>query len=99
MVSKFTGRFWGYIGRSLLYTLLSVITLGIAIPFCTCRFLKWQKSNTYVNGYRLAFDGNGFQLWGRFLLWILLIVVTLGLYSFYLPIALGKWITKHTHFA
>ena len=43
MGSRFTGRFWGYIGRVLLFTLLSVITLGIAAPFCACRFLKWQK--------------------------------------------------------
>ena len=99
MGSKFTGRFWGYIGRSLLYALLSAITLGIAAPFCACRFLKWQKSNTYINGYRMAFDGNGFQLWGRILLWILLSVVTVGLYSLYVPIAFGKWVTKHTQFA
>jgi hypothetical protein len=29
----------------------------------------------------------------------LLTVVTIGLYSFYLPIAFAKWVTKHTHFA
>ena len=99
MGSRFTGRFWGYIGRVLLFTVLSVITLGIAAPFCACRFLKWQKRNTFVDGYRLVFDGNGFQLWGRILLWLLLTVVTIGLYSFYLPIAFAKWVTKHTHFA
>ena len=99
MKSNFTGRFWGYIGRYLLYIFLSVITLGIAIPFCTCRFLKWQKSNTYVDGYRFVFDGNGFQLWGRIILWMLLSLVTFGLYSLYIPVAFGKWITKHTHLA
>ena len=96
-MSKFTGRFWGYFGRCILFSLLSAITLGIAFPFCMCRMLKWQKRHTYINGYRLAFNGNGFQLWGRFLLWLLLTVVTVGLYTFYLPIAWEKWVTKHTY--
>ena len=96
-MSRFTGRFWGYIGRCLLFTFLCSITFGLATPFCVCRMLKWQKRNTYINGYRLAFDGNGFQLWGRILLWLLLTVVTLGIYSFYLPIAWEKWVTKHTY--
>lgn len=99
MESKFTGRFWGFIGRCLLFGLLSIITLGIALPFCECRMLKWKKRHTYINGRALVFDGNGFQLFGRYLLWALLIVVTLGIYSFYIPIAWEKWVTKHTHFA
>ena len=97
MGSRFKGRFWGFFGRYLLCAFVGAITLGLAIPFCVCRMLKWQKRHTYINGYRLAFDGNGFQLWGRFLLWLLLTVVTLGLYTFYLPIAWEKWVTKHTY--
>ena len=97
MGSRFTGRFWGFFGRYLLCAFVGAITLGLAIPFCVCRMLKWQKRHTYINGYRLAFDGNGFQRWGRFLLWLLLTVVTLGLYTFYLPIAWEKWVTKHTY--
>ncbi len=97
MGSRFTGRFWGFLGRYLLCAFVSAITLGLATPFCVCRMLKWQKRHTYINGYRLAFDGTGFQLWGRFLLWLLLTVVTLGLYTFYLPIAWEKWVTKHTY--
>lgn len=99
MDSRFTGRFWGYLGRYLLTAFVGAITCGIALPWMFCWLLKWQKSNTYVDGYRLAFDGKGHQLLGRSLLWILLTVVTLGLYAFYLPIAAAKWVTKHTHFA
>ena len=99
MESKFTGSFWGYVGRSLLTILLSVITCGIALPWCMCMIYKWQRSHTYVDGYQLEFDGNGFQLWGRIILWTFLSIITIGIYAFYLPIASEKWVAKHTHFA
>ena len=99
MESKFTGSFWGYVGRSLLTILLSVITCGIALPWCMCMIYKWQRSHTYVDGYQLEFDGNGFQLWGRIILWSFLSIITSGISAFYLPIASEKWVAKHTHFA
>ena len=97
MGSQFTGRFWGFVGRCLLATLLIIVTLGIATPWVVCMLLRWQKRHTYLNGYRLEFDGTGWQLLGRGLLWTLLTVITLGIYAFYIPIAREKWITKHTY--
>ena len=99
MESKFTGSFWGYVGRSLLTILLSVITCGIALPWCMCMIYKWQRSHTYVDGYQLEFDGTGWQLLGREILWGFLTVITLTVYGWWVPIKYQQWLTKHTHFA
>ena len=76
----------------------TICTLFIAFPFLYCAQQKWKLKNTYVNGRRLTFDGNGAQLIGKWILWILLSLITLGLYAiFAMPLNMQKWRTSHTH--
>ncbi len=78
----------------------TVCTLFIAYPFLYCAKQKWKLRNTYVNGRRLTFDGNGAQLIGKWILWLFLSIITFGLYAiFALPLNMHKWRTSHTHVA
>ena len=99
MESKFTGTLWGLIGINILTTLISVVTLGIAIPAAVCMRERWLAKRTIIDGKQLQFDGTGWQLFGNYIKWFLLCIVTLGIYSFWLNIKMKKWVVSHTHFA
>lgn len=95
--SYFDGRLIQLIGVRLLSLLVSVITLGIAVPWSVCFARKWEAKHTVIDGKRLVFDGTGMQLFGNWIKWLLLTIITLGIYSFWVGIAMKKWIVKHTH--
>lgn len=95
VVSGFDGTLGGLIGISLLQLLISVVTLGLGIPFAVCIGIRWQMRHTVVEGKRLYFKGNGFQLWGNVLKWLFCTVFTLGIYGFWLPIKYNEWVAKH----
>ena len=97
MESKFTGGLLGLIGINILQGLLCTITLGIGAPWAICMKQRWIASHTIIDGYRLAFDGTGTQLFGNYIKWFLLTIVTLGIYGFWLSINMKRWIVKHTH--
>ena len=96
--SYFDGGYWAYIGYSILVGFVSVITLGIALPWMLCLFQRWKAKHTVVCGKRMYFDGTGLQLIGNYLLWGFLSVITLGIYGLWFSINLQKWVTKHTHY-
>lgn len=96
--SYFDGGYWAYIGYSILVGFVSVITLGIALPWMLCLFQRWKAKHTVVCGKRMYFDGTGLQLIGNYLLWCFLSVITLGIYGLWFSINLQKWVTKHTHY-
>lgn len=96
--SYFDGGYWAYIGYSLLVGFVSVITLGIALPWMLCKFQRWTARHTVVCGKRMYFDGTGIQLIGKYLLWAFLSVITFGIYGWWLTINIRKWIAKHTHY-
>lgn len=95
--SKFVGTAIGYFGMKLLIALLNVISLGIAVPWTTCKMERWYASRTYINGKRLRFDGRGGALFGKYILWAFLTIITLGIYGFWLNLNMKKWVAKHTH--
>ena len=97
MESKFTGGLLGYIGISILQTLLVVFTLGLGAPWAVCMYQRWLANHTQIDGYQVVFDGSGAQLFGNYIKWFLLTLITLGIYGFWLGIKMQKWITKHTH--
>ena len=97
--SRFTGGILGAIGIGLLFYLITIFTLFIGLPWAVCIRESWYARNTYIEGKRLAFDGNGFQLFGKYIVWMLLTIITLGIYLFWVNIAMKKWVVKHTHFA
>lgn len=97
--SYFDGGLLQKIGWDLLGLLITVITLGICLPWAYCMKYNWQVKHTVIEGRRLRFDGRAIQLFGTWIKWLLLTIVTIGIYAFWIPIKLKKWITKHTFFA
>ena len=99
MESKFTGGLLGIIGIRILQILITILTLGIAVPWAVCIKESWFAKHTVIDGHRLTFDGNGPQLFGNYIKWILLTVLTIGIYAFWLNIKLRAWVVSHTHLA
>ena len=97
MESKFDGGLLGLIGIELLMLLISVLTLGLGMPWAFVMYERWICKHTTIDGHQLEFDGTGFQLLGKGLLWLLLTIITLGIYSFWLPIKYKQWVVYHTH--
>ncbi len=97
--SRFTGGLLGLIGINFCMSLLSLITLGLGVPWALCMKERWIARHTYIDGHQLRFNGNGAQLFGKYIIWLLLTIVTLGIYSFWLEIKMKQWVVKHTHFA
>lgn len=98
-VSQFDGGVLGWLGTSIVTALMTILTLGIAMPWAVCYYQRWQTSHTIIDGRRLVFVGKGGNLFGKYILWWLLTIVTFGIYSFWMTVNLLKWTTKNTHFA
>jgi uncharacterized membrane protein YjgN (DUF898 family) len=62
-------------------------------------FCNWETSHTVVGGRRLKFNGTGGSLFWHYILWWFLTLITLGIYSFWLYVAMKKWMAKNTSFA
>ena len=80
MESKFTGDLWGWIGIKLLEALISIVSLGIAMPWAVCMRMRWYAKHTIVDGKQLVFDGKGIQLFGWCLGEFLLSLIPAGVY-------------------
>jgi hypothetical protein len=81
--------------NSLGAALLSVFTLGLAVPWAKAMRFRWVTEHTYINGRPLRFTGSGGQLWGQYIKWWLLCLVTLGLYSIVVSSRLRAWAISH----
>ena len=97
MESEFTGTFWGWIGISLLQSVIIIFTLTLGTTWAVCVGERWKAEHTVIDGHCLTFDGNGWQLLGNILKWTLLSIITLGIFSLFIPLKMQKWKTKHTH--
>ena len=97
--SYFDGNLFQLIGWRIVGALITVLTLGICLPFATVLVERWTAKHTVIDGKRLVFDGKGIQLWGHWLLWMLLTIITIGIFGFFVAIRMKKWVVKHTHFA
>ncbi len=97
--SCFDGGLLQLIGWRLLGGLVTVLTLGICLPWAFCMVYRWEAKHTVINGRRLYFDGTAVQLFGKWVLWLLLTIITIGIYGFWVDIKLKKWKVSHTHFA
>lgn len=97
--SKFTGKWYQLFGREVLIGFITVITLSFGTYWAICYLQRWYKSNTYVNGQQLAYDGKAIGLLGSIIKWVLLTIITCGIYSFWLNVKVIKWHTSHIVFA
>lgn len=96
--SEFRGGFLDYIIRVIVGTFMSIITIGILVPWAVVLIKKWEIDNTYIEGKKLIFDGTAMQLFGNYIKWWLLCIITFGIYNLWMPIKIRKWVIKHTHF-
>lgn len=94
--SEFTGSGAELLGLSILATIVSLVTCGIAAPWMLCKIYHWRIDNTKINGKKLVFTGTGASLLGHWILWEVLTIVTCGLFSFFAHVALRKWELEHT---
>ena len=94
----FDGGAGTYLGTGILAFLVTVLTLGIALPFAIVLRQRWRAKHTYINGHRLMFVGSGMALFGNWIKWFLLIVITFGIYGFWVAPRLQKWIVENTDF-
>lgn len=96
--STFNGSVLGLIGINIAFYFICAFTLGIGLPWAYVMKYKWKLSHSIYNGRTLQFSATGGQLIGNYIKWILLSIITLGIYSFFVPIKIRQWKTKHTHF-
>lgn len=97
--SYFDGKLIQQIGWSILCALLSLITIGLGVPWAVCMKQRWETKHTVIEGKRLCFNGTGGKLFGNYIKWFLLSIITIGIYSLWLGINMKKWVVKHTAFA
>jgi uncharacterized membrane protein YjgN (DUF898 family) len=95
---RFDGGAGTYIGTALLAFLVTLLTLGIALPYAIVLRQRWRTKHTYINGHRLVFLGTGMSLFGNWIKWLLLIIITVGIYSFWVMPRLTKWVVENTDF-
>ena len=96
--SFFDGGLFQLIGYHILGILVTVLTLGICLPWAYTMVYNWEIKHTVINGYRLRFDGTAVGLFGNWIKWLLLTIITFGIYGFWVSIKLKKWKVKHTSF-
>ena len=99
MAFHFNGGAGTYIGTAILGTLITVVSLGIALPYAIVLRQRWICKHTYVEGRQLIFTGTGIGLFGQWIKWWLLIIVTGGLYSFWVVPRLTKWKVENQAFS
>lgn len=97
MESKFTGGLLGLVGISILKFLITVLTLGLALPGAVCMKERWLAKHTIIDGHQVTFDGNGWQLFGNYIKWWFFTLITIGIYGFWVGIRMKQWVIKHTH--
>ena len=96
--STFDGGLLQLIGWELLGILVTVVTLGICLPWSYTMVYGWEINHTVINGNRLHFNGSAIGLFGNWIKWFLLTIITLGIYGFWVGIKLKKWKVSHTSF-
>jgi len=97
--SYFDGGLFKYIALRIFGLFITIITLGICLPWSYTMIYRWKIEHTVINGRRLKFSGSAIGLFGLWIKWWFFIIITLGIYSFWVFISLEKWKTKHTSFA
>lgn len=74
-----TGSGWSYAGRAILWDMLTLITLGLALPWRSAALERYKMHHTYFGDLQGAFVGTGSELfkrgWG---LWLIGIIGFIG---------------------
>lgn len=97
--SYFDGTLTGLLLTSLLGGIVTILTLGIFLPWAVVIMERYKAKHTVINGRRLVFNGTAMGLFGQWIKWFLLCIITIGIYSLWVNLAMKKWIIKNTSFA
>jgi uncharacterized membrane protein YjgN (DUF898 family) len=81
--------------------LLTLVTIGIYMPWFICKLQKFYADNTAIttddgSEYKPRFDGKGGDLFVTFLVGYLLTLVTIGIYMPWFICKLNKWFAQNT---
>ena len=84
--------------------LLTFVTLGIYMPWFTCKLNKWFSEHTKIlqSGQEVGdmdFTGEGGELLVTFIIGYLLTAITLGIYMAWFQVNLLKFNAEHTKFS
>jgi uncharacterized membrane protein YjgN (DUF898 family) len=71
---KFSGSGSEYFRIWIVNLLLSVLTLGLYLPFAKARRLRYFYANTWIDGQALSFHGDPWRMFRGFLLLLLLAI-------------------------
>ena len=96
---QFDGGAGSYLLVGIGATLLTIVTLGLALPWAICMQYRWRTQHTIINGRRLRFTGSGGGLFGNWIKWWALTLVTFGIYSFWVVPRLTRWTVEHQDFS
>lgn len=96
----FTGTFGEYIGKRILWIILTAITLGIYGIWAVKNKYAWWIKSTIVRGAsnteKTEFVGSAFKLFLISLATVLVSILTLGLASPYMICVLNRWTARNT---
>ncbi|WP_271198876.1 YjgN family protein [Methylopila turkensis] len=74
-----TGSGWTYAWRSIAWALLTLLTLGLALPFMRASLERYKLSHTWYGDQQGAFSATGGQLFKRgILLWLVAVALIFG---------------------
>jgi uncharacterized membrane protein YjgN (DUF898 family) len=74
-----TGSTWHYLGLFLGYGVLTVVTLGLALPWMQVALARYKLNNTTFGNRTMRIEATGSALFGRWLVVIVAVVVPLAL--------------------
>ncbi|MCF7815200.1 MAG: DUF898 domain-containing protein [Candidatus Cloacimonetes bacterium] len=75
--------------------LLSVITLGIYIPWAIVKIVKYMAGKTSLDGIEFSFEGSGGDLLSLYLVNYILTAITLGIYGPIANLKITEYYTKN----
>ena len=95
----FVGEGSSLLGTFIVGYLLTLITIGIYMPWFQCSLNRFYLQNTravmYGRTFAGDFDGGSAELFGTFIVGYILTLITLGIYGFWFVINLYKFNTNH----
>ncbi len=99
---RFSGQGGDLFVTVLVGYLLSMVTLGIYIPWFVCKLHAYLAASTRIEGtprgtLQLEFTGQGKDLFVTGLVGVLLSIVTCGIYAPWFLVKLAQFFADHTH--